>query len=285
MVPHASFRMRALALVAFVALLLLPSPALAQRPMRPRPRSLVSVQVVDTMGRQMRTFRHHSQTFVLGDQGGRYNVVIRNLTNERLEVVMSVDGRDAVKGRRSNMSRDRGYLLSPRGSTTIEGFRTSLDSVAAFRFTNPGDSFAGRMGQRMSMGTIRVSVFRERQRAIIMSPRSRHMKKRRARAGSPRSGSKGSADRAAPGMKRRRANNLGTQFGESMDSRVRQVSFQRDGRGVAQTVALRYDDVEGLESRGIRVRMRRHHRRMRPRQRPIERQPQFSQPPPGDMRR
>jgi hypothetical protein len=219
------------------------------------------------MGDSLRTFQQGGQTFVLGRHGQHYAVVIRNRTSDRLEVVLSVDGRDAVHGRRSNLSRDRGYVLAPNGMVRIEGFRTSMETVAAFRFTDPSDSFAGRMGETSSLGVLQVAVFRERAADAIAMDRM----KRPMRAASPRS--------ARRPMMDRETQNLGTQFGETHENRAVGVSFVRDGRGVSQFVTLRYDDEAGLEARGIEVRPMEieqpmiRHRRMSP--------TRFTQPPPS----
>lgn len=52
--------------------------------------------------------------------------------------------------------------------------------------------------------------------------------------------------------------NLGTEYGESLDSHVREVAFRRASEHQpAQLVMLRYDDRDGLLARGIRL--ERHH--------------------------
>lgn len=52
--------------------------------------------------------------------------------------------------------------------------------------------------------------------------------------------------------------NLGTEYGESLDSHVREVAFRRaNERQPAQLVTLRYDDRDGLLARGIRLERRR----------------------------
>ncbi|HEX2675952.1 MAG TPA: hypothetical protein VHM19_04915 [Polyangiales bacterium] len=49
-------------------------------------------------------------------------------------------------------------------------------------------------------------------------------------------------------------NNLGTEYGESHESHVEEVTFRRaDSRHPSQVIALRYDDEQGLLARGIRL--------------------------------
>jgi hypothetical protein len=227
------------------------------------------MRLVDTQGQALRTFNHHGSTFVLGDMGRRYGIQLVNHSAQRVEVVVSVDGRDVVHGERSGGSSDRGYIVPAFGSTTIRGFRTSMNEVAAFRFTTPGDSFSGRNGTPQNVGIIRALVFREQ---VQQMPRPRPMKRPRGmkdksavpRPGARVPGSTGksasetrSADRHDRGMGdrvRRRTNNLGTQFGERTMSRVREVSFSRaTPRRPNQMLAVRYDDRQGLVARGIRL--------------------------------
>lgn len=57
-----------------------------------------------------------------------------------------------------------GYVLQPWQSTSIEGWRKSLDRVAAFRFTRLANSYAARTGRPDDVGVIGVAVFRELER-------------------------------------------------------------------------------------------------------------------------
>jgi hypothetical protein len=214
---------------------------------------LVSVSLVDGMGGSMETFMQGGQTFVMGSRGQRYGVRIRNNTRERLEIVLTVDGRDAVNGMRADSQRDRGYVVGPMSSVTIEGFRTSLDTVATFRFSDPAASFAGRMGQMQNLGMIQVAAFKERQQAVAMRPH------RKMAPGSAAPSTRDGRSSAAPSPKRRvmgpRADsNLGTEFGEERDSSVREVSFVRASNMAAQRLTVRYDDAQGLMARGIELR-------------------------------
>ncbi len=233
----------------------------------PRPvvvaRSLVSVSLQSTHGSRLRTFRHHGQTYVLGNNGSRYNIRVSNTSNQRLEVVVGVDGRDVINGKVSS-SKDRGYVIPAHGSVTIRGFRTSMSSVAAFRFTSPSASYAGRHGHAYSAGVVRVAAYRERPQKVLMPipmpHRHRHSDEARP-APSPgakdkRRGTRApSGDSARQGLSRpRTSSNLGTQFGEHTHSQVRQTQFVRVNRyRPDQRLALRYDDAQGLEARGIVV--------------------------------
>ncbi|VTR21536.1 Uncharacterised protein [Serratia fonticola] len=76
------------------------------------------------------------------------------------EVVTAVDGLDVISGRSGSL-RNSGYLVSPKGTLVIEGFRKSDSSVAAFRFAKPDDSYAASSlaGEKENVGVIGVAVY------------------------------------------------------------------------------------------------------------------------------
>ena len=106
-----------------------------------RIRSLVSIGLRDESGRLLPGAAVGDRWFVVGEKGRRYSIVVRNHTHARLEVVLSVDGLDVMDGRTASFGK-RGYIVPPRGTVRVEGFRRSSDAVAAFRFSSVSDSYA-----------------------------------------------------------------------------------------------------------------------------------------------
>ena len=242
----------------------------AARKWRPPPMAQFSMRVEDGMGRSLRTFMHGGQTFVLGEPGDRFEIVVENPTSRRVEAVVSVDGRDVVTGDVASLSRSRGYIVPAHGSVRIDGFRQSMDQVAAFRFTSPESSYSARMGTPQNVGVIGVAIFQERQQEIARRDRRVHpVPKRSAKSKAP-----------APGRSRAAEDsdsNIGTGWGETRDSRVMQVSFMRASSTPARVITVRYDDADGLLARGIDVFPRQVVRRtVRPRPFPDAR---FAPPP------
>lgn len=129
---------------------------------RPAPSPVYTVNIQDQWGNALRTFNHKGRLYVLGDYGDAYQVRIDNHTGQRVEAVISVDGRDAVSGAVADYASQRGYVIAPYDSVTIEGFRESFDNVRQFRFTNPGNSYSGRRGTPQYVGVIGVAFFPER---------------------------------------------------------------------------------------------------------------------------
>jgi hypothetical protein len=77
---------------------------------------------------------------IVGEKGRRYSIVVRNRSDLRLEIVLSVDGLDVIDDRPASL-RKRGYILNPP-QKLVEGFRQSREAVAAFRFGPVRESYA-----------------------------------------------------------------------------------------------------------------------------------------------
>lgn len=113
-------------------------------------------------GRFLSGFTAESNRFVVGEAGRRYSIVLRNLTDNRFECVVSVDGLDVIDGQAAAFAK-RGYILQPQGELEIDGFRQSMDEVAAFRFGAVQSSYAGQKhGDTRNVGVIGVALFHER---------------------------------------------------------------------------------------------------------------------------
>ena len=146
-----------------------PPPPPPPRDEPPPVQAAFSAELVDAGGYALPLFFHRGQRWVMGSLGQRYRIRVRNPTPWRVEAVVSVDGLDAVDGRTAGLDK-RGYVLPPYGEITIDGFRTSLDTVAAFRFSSVRDSYAGRKGQDRNVGVIGVAFFRERAPVAVTRP-------------------------------------------------------------------------------------------------------------------
>ncbi len=223
-------------------------------------REPITVSLEGDDGMTLPTVRHRGTTFVAGTPGERYAIRVRNNTARRLEVVVTVDGRDVLTGRLGDFTRQRGYVIDPFGSVVIDGFRRSLDRVAAFRFSDVHDSFTALHGTPQHAGVIGVAAFEER----VDPPRGGTVARRstapatdpRARPDTPAPSKK-----SEPGEARSHRDTtenarqaLGTEFAETRLSRVREVTFvRRNARRPDVRVTLRYDTAEALAAKGVPV--------------------------------
>jgi hypothetical protein len=225
----------------------------------PGPVGQYRVRIVDASMHDLRMFRHEGRNYVLGTIGERYVVVVSNPTPQRVEAVISIDGLDAIDGGAADYVHKRGYILSAYGNATIEGFRTSLDQVAAFRFSSVADSYAGRLGQARDVGVIGVAFFPERAPVAAAPPPLQPKMAPSPPSSAPAAGvgaaAEGSSDSALRGRNRaEERTGLGTEFGEARESHVAETLFTRaNAASPSEVAAFRYNDRAGLTALGIRL--------------------------------
>jgi hypothetical protein len=127
------------------------------------PGSLVGVSVeVEGRSAPLYPAAHGHRWYLEARPDARYAVMLANRTPERLGVVLTVDGLNAISGQRDT-GRGRMYVLGPWEETTVRGWRSSLSEVRQFTFVDERASYAARSGKANGrMGWIEVTVFRER---------------------------------------------------------------------------------------------------------------------------
>lgn len=254
---------RSLALLAAAALT-----AGACVPVQARP--LVELAVIDRdNGDWLPSWSWRGQQWIAGTPGHRYSVRLTNNTGERVLVVLSVDGINAVSGQTASPSQS-GYVLDAWQSTEINGWRKSLDDVAQFVFTDLGDSYAARTGRPANIGVIGAAVFQER--PVYRSPsypaprpypsyppyaRNQEEAAKAERSAGNAAPAPASAERAREAVAdTAAAQSIGTGHGAREWSPVSQTEFVRASRSPSQVVELRYDEYANLVARGVVPRYR-----------------------------
>jgi len=199
------------------------------------------VRVYDrTAGRLLETHVHEGRHYVVGEPGHEYEIRIRNRSRGRVLAVTSVDGVNVITGRTADVSQG-GYVIDRRGSVAIDGWRKSLDEVAAFYFTALPDSYAARTGRPDDVGVIGVALFRERPVPCC--------EKRMDRAQAPAPAESESAGAAADSS--RESARLGTGHGQRLDSSARYTDFERASESPEAIVAIYYDSRRNLVAQGV----------------------------------
>ena len=128
---------------------------------------LATVEVFDRdSGQVVPTYSKDGRQFVPGRPGARYALRLRNLTQGRLLVVLSVDGVNVISGETADW-RQTGYVLDPGRSADINGWRKSGTEVAAFEFAPIERSYAAQTGRPDHVGVIGMAAFRER---VVLAP-------------------------------------------------------------------------------------------------------------------
>jgi len=122
--------------------------------------SKVEVRVEDPHGKPLLGAKHEGDLYVAGKKGSRYQVRVRNKTNQNVLVVLTVDGRNVITGKPGD-HKDAGQVIGPRDSWVFKGWRTSNQQVAAFEFGNKSGSYSSQLGTGQNVGVIGCAVFEE----------------------------------------------------------------------------------------------------------------------------
>jgi hypothetical protein len=245
--------MRAFLALAAVALAVaLPTDRAAAQPTG----QLVDVRIVDAWsGRPLPVYTHRGRLHVPGDPGRPYTVELVNRTNERLLVVLSVDGVNVVTGETASPAQS-GYVLNPWQRTEIRGWRKSLAESAEFYFTALPDSYAARTGRPFDVGVVGAAVFREVPRRVV--PPSPPIARERDgwSKGAP-GGDAPLAGEAAPEAKSggfgapAPRQDLGTGHGRRQWDPVAETRFERRSSRPDEVVSLFYDSHARLVAEGV----------------------------------
>jgi hypothetical protein len=230
----------------------------------PVPYGQVGIQVVSDRGAFFRTFPHAdfcahgtrvSKKYLAAVKGENYGIVITNRTPERVGVVIAVDGRNIITGRRSNLKNTEAmYIVNAYATARYDGWRTGGNEVHRFYFTDAPDSYSVRtFGDSSAMGVIAMAVYREKPAPRPF--REKTYEGQAAPAAPSAKASPGSADRA------RAEESAGTGFGNARYSPVIRVQFDPEPRPVQKTL-VKYEWREVLCRKGILPCVREHANRL-----------------------
>ena len=199
--------------------------------------------------------RHDTyRAYVEADRGETYGIRIRNNSGRRVGVVVAVDGRNIISGKKSQLRNgERMYVLGPYESETYDGWRTARNTVNRFYFTEPGDSYAGAFRDYSAMGVVAVAVYREKEAPL---PRTHFHREEEGtgredgsghRAPGPGVSEEEEAGKLAP---ERSGEAAGTGFGNEKHSPSIRVRFNAERR-VAERHFLKYEWRDTLCRKGV----------------------------------
>lgn len=205
--------------------------------------------------------------YIEGRAGTDYEIRVRNNTGRSVEAVISVDGLSVTTGEPAG-SESTGYVIRPYATTSIPGFLVNGAKAAKFTFGSPKASYAAQSsgGDTSNVGVIGVLVYSEKPPVAVAASASFSplrggagmMKGVLRNATSGGAWSKGVGDdeltrggAQAFGAAAPVKQGLGTEFGEAVDFKTTSVHFERGA--LLTTVAIHYDDIRGLEQRGVQI--------------------------------
>jgi hypothetical protein len=216
----------------------------------PRPAQMhVGLEILSG-SKPMRTIQHKGKTYLpVPKVGAEYEIRVWNHGPHRIVAIVSVDGLSVMNGQPASESQS-GYIVAPNSQIHIQGWRRSLDAVAAFAFVDREKSYASLTGRPENIGVIGLIAIEE----LVQTPRPLAEKQDATK----------SALRAQVGK-------IGTEYGREIDSRVYYVPFVRSTNKRAITVY--YDTVAALRNAGVPVDP--------PMPVPFPKDSEFAPPPPG----
>lgn len=97
---------------------------------------------------------------VIGENGSHYEFRLENRTKKRIEVVLSVDGLNVLNGKAAS-PKQRGFILDPKETYDVDGFRKNDTTARSFVFGSVARSKAASSGGAGNVGVIGLAVFEE----------------------------------------------------------------------------------------------------------------------------
>ncbi len=201
----------------------------------------------------------NSRVYAEAIQGERYRIVIHNTLNRRVGLVIAVDGRNIISGKKSWLKNDeRMYILEPYASQEYAGWRTSSDHINRFYFTDAADSYAAAFNDESAMGIIAVATYVEVQhwqppRYPRDAPRWEGRSSESDSMAKPSAGAPAQEQRkSASGLNRSEA---GTGYGPEAYSPSYSVAFEPEAAPREKTF-IKYEWRETLSRLGVIPRYR-----------------------------
>ncbi len=199
--------------------------------------SPIRMDVIDDNGNIFRQIATESEArkvkraYIQAKRGKRYSLRLRNMSDQRIGVVIAVDGRNILTGKKSWLrSKEKMYILDPYETATYKGWRTAKNQVNRFFFTAEDNSYAQAWGDNSAMGVIALAVFYERPRITHKYGNSLRNKK---------------SERLAPS-----ASDAGTGFGREEYSPTIKVHFKPQYSPVVKHF-YKYEWRSSLCKRGV----------------------------------
>jgi hypothetical protein len=217
-----------------------------------RLRGEVSIEVVSEIGSTFLSIpykdfwkggTHIIKKYLEARQGENYSIVIRNMTPDRIGVVLAVDGRNIISGKKSDLKNSEAmYIVNGYEHGQYDGWRTASDKVNQFYFTDMADSYAMRtFSDSTAMGIIGVAVYREKERSKPLYERKRQ--DNTSAVPSPESSARSKAGAA-------KGESAGTGFGDEQYSPTIKVAFEPECTPI-QKMLVKYEWREVLCRKGI----------------------------------
>ena len=224
-------------------------------------------------GMALPEYAARGRVYVEAIKGREFTLLLRNPTDERIAVALSVDGRNVVDAKRSTAHQAAKWVLSPGQTVEIPGWQISGETARRFYFTETSRSYARWLGDTSNTGVIEGVFFRERRPRLPEVMRSEERRKTSRRdpkdsaadsvggtqgqtsdersAAAPVPPSAAKEGTAQPSQAPRESDEFAaTGIGDRTSFPVRWVEFDEDPTPIAR-LAIRYEFRKELVRLGI----------------------------------
>jgi len=227
--------------------------------------------VVRPRGRaQADEYFHNGSIWIEGREGSNYTIDVTNNTAGRVLFVISVDGLDVLDGKPAGLD-SQGYMVSPRQTISIPGWRLNDRQAAEFYFSRNRESYVTSIGgSTANTGVIGAMVFAEKHRmawasgvkgvqswnshpGVTAGMVDTSWVARKIAAGQTIT----SASVGAAMQNSMVSQEVGTGFGDATQWQTNQSAFERADPNMPDCIlAVYYNTARNLEKMGIRLRRR-----------------------------
>ena len=194
-------------------------------------------------GRPLAEYYARGRTYVEALQGAEYELRVRNSSQYRVAVALSVDGLNSIDARHTSAWNASKWVIEPYQTITISGWQMSSERARRFYFTNERDSYGAKLGQTANLGVISAVFFKERRHFVPVSPSPVTRDKMEPSAKSR----SGEAASAAP---LRDDDYAATGIGRDVRHDVRWVDMDLESRPAGE-VTIRYEYYSALLKLGV----------------------------------
>ena len=102
------------------------------------------------------------RSYVEALPGREYSIRLRNNTDRRVAIALSVDGLNTIDAQTTTSRSASKWILDPGQETTLDGWQTSASTARRFYFTTEESSYGAWLGKTSNLGVITAAVFREK---------------------------------------------------------------------------------------------------------------------------
>lgn len=210
---------------------------------------MVQISIISG-GRELPTIPHQGRTFVMVPTAGTYALRVRNMSNDRFETVVAVDGKNIIDG--SDARPDgAGYVLNPFQAVDIPGWRRGAETTATFTFTPAAQSYGAQMGTASSVGVIAMAVFAEKRR-LRESPLTFGTGDV-MRGGDSGRRTRGGYERCSSSLDSAPTKSVGTGYGAETEFKTSTTTFERASTAPERVTVIQYATREELVAWGVPV--------------------------------